>query len=78
MNSNFSWTKQWYPVSPLSYLDPSVPTPISLKHSSSYQLSNQDLSIMHSQMVNESTGDKTWQKKILFYAFISRRWHSYF
>ena len=33
-----------------------------LKHSSSYKLSNQDLSMMHSQAVNESTGDKTWQK----------------
>jgi phenylpropionate dioxygenase-like ring-hydroxylating dioxygenase large terminal subunit len=33
-----------------------------LKHSSSYKLSNQDLSMMHSQAVNESTIDKTWQK----------------
>ena len=33
-----------------------------LKHSSSYKLSNQDLSMMHSQAVNESLGDKTWQK----------------
>ncbi|NER30286.1 MAG: Rieske 2Fe-2S domain-containing protein [Symploca sp. SIO1C4] len=33
-----------------------------LKHSSSYKLSNQDLSIMHSQLVNESVGDRTWQK----------------
>ena len=32
-----------------------------LQHSSSYKLSNQDLSMMHSQAVNESTGDKTWQ-----------------
>ena len=33
-----------------------------LKHSSSYKLSNQDLSMMHSQAVNESVGDRTWQK----------------
>ncbi|NEP39904.1 MAG: Rieske 2Fe-2S domain-containing protein [Okeania sp. SIO2G4] len=33
-----------------------------LKHSSSYKLSNQDLSIMHSQTINESTENKTWQK----------------
>jgi phenylpropionate dioxygenase-like ring-hydroxylating dioxygenase large terminal subunit len=33
-----------------------------LKHSSSYKLSNQDLSMMYSQAVNESVGDKTWQK----------------
>ncbi|ACK69420.1 Rieske (2Fe-2S) domain protein [Gloeothece citriformis PCC 7424] len=30
MNSQFSWTKQWYPVMPLSYLDASSPTPITL------------------------------------------------
>ena len=28
--TNFSWTKQWYPVTPISYLDTSVPTPITL------------------------------------------------
>ncbi|MGD1714948.1 Rieske 2Fe-2S domain-containing protein [Dapis sp. BLCC M172] len=33
-----------------------------LQHSSSYKLSNQDLSMMHSQAVNESTENKTWQK----------------
>ncbi|WP_287325675.1 Rieske 2Fe-2S domain-containing protein [Okeania sp. SIO1F9] len=33
-----------------------------LKHSSSYKLSNQDLSMMHSQTINESTENKTWQK----------------
>ncbi len=33
-----------------------------LKHVSSYKLSNQDLSMMHSQAGNESLGDKTWQK----------------
>ncbi|MEH2327511.1 MAG: (2Fe-2S)-binding protein, partial [Nostoc sp.] len=33
-----------------------------LKHSSSYKLSNQDLSMMHSQAVNESRGDRTWPK----------------
>lgn len=33
-----------------------------LKHSSSYKLSNQDLSMMHSQAVNESVGNRTWQK----------------
>jgi len=33
-----------------------------LKHSSSYKLSNQDLSMMHSQAVNESIGNRTWQK----------------
>lgn len=32
-----------------------------LKHSSSYKLSEQDSSIMHSQTVNESTANKTWQ-----------------
>ena len=29
MTTNFSWTKQWYPVTPMSYLD-SEPTPITL------------------------------------------------
>ena len=33
-----------------------------LKHSSSYKLSNQDLSMMYSQAVNESIGNRTWQK----------------
>ncbi|MEH1823643.1 MAG: (2Fe-2S)-binding protein, partial [Nostoc sp.] len=33
-----------------------------LKHSSSYKLSNQDLSMMHSQAVNEFVGNRTWQK----------------
>ncbi len=34
-----------------------------LQHSSSYKLSNQDISMMHSQAVNESRGgNKTWQK----------------
>jgi phenylpropionate dioxygenase-like ring-hydroxylating dioxygenase large terminal subunit len=33
-----------------------------LQHSSSYKLSNQDLSMMHSQALNESIGNKTWQK----------------
>ncbi|MEA5598903.1 Rieske 2Fe-2S domain-containing protein [Rivularia sp. UHCC 0363] len=33
-----------------------------LKHSSNYKLGNQDLSMMHSQAVNESSDDKTWQK----------------
>jgi phenylpropionate dioxygenase-like ring-hydroxylating dioxygenase large terminal subunit len=28
--TNFSWTKQWYPVTPISYLDPAEPTPIAL------------------------------------------------
>lgn len=28
--SNFSWTKQWYPLIPIIYLDPSTPTPITL------------------------------------------------
>jgi len=28
--TNFSWTKQWYPVTPISYLEPSEPTPITL------------------------------------------------
>ncbi len=28
--TNFSWTKQWYPVTPVSYLDISSPTPINL------------------------------------------------
>ncbi len=30
MMTNFSWTKQWYPLAPISYLEPSVPTPITL------------------------------------------------
>lgn len=33
-----------------------------LVHSLLYQLNNQDLSMMHSQAVNESIGNKTWQK----------------
>ncbi|MDZ8053487.1 MAG: Rieske 2Fe-2S domain-containing protein [Aulosira sp. ZfuVER01] len=33
-----------------------------LKHSSSYKLSNQDLSMMRSQAVNEAVGNRTWQK----------------
>ena len=28
--TNFSWTKQWYPVAPINYLDDSHPTPITL------------------------------------------------
>ena len=28
--TNFSWTKQWYPVTPISYLDPAKPTPMTL------------------------------------------------
>lgn len=35
---------------------------IGLKHLSSYKLSNQDLSMMHSQTINEFTDNKTWQK----------------
>lgn len=30
MVTQFSWTKQWYPISPLSYLDASCPTPVTL------------------------------------------------
>ena len=30
MMSNFSWTKQWYPLTPTSYLDSSEPTPVTL------------------------------------------------
>lgn len=30
MDTQFSWTKQWYPISPLSYLDSSRPTPVTL------------------------------------------------
>ena len=33
-----------------------------LQHLSSYKLGNQDLSMMHSQAVNESLGDNIWQK----------------
>ena len=33
-----------------------------LQHQSSYKLSNQDLSMMYSQAVNESTENQTWQK----------------
>ncbi|MBF2004594.1 MAG: Rieske 2Fe-2S domain-containing protein [Chlorogloeopsis fritschii C42_A2020_084] len=30
METQFSWTKQWYPISPLSYLDPDSPNPVTL------------------------------------------------
>lgn len=30
MTTQFSWTQQWYPLSPLSYLDSSRPTPVTL------------------------------------------------
>jgi phenylpropionate dioxygenase-like ring-hydroxylating dioxygenase large terminal subunit len=30
METQFSWTKQWYPISPLSYLDCSRPNPVTL------------------------------------------------
>jgi phenylpropionate dioxygenase-like ring-hydroxylating dioxygenase large terminal subunit len=30
METQFSWTKQWYPISPLSYLNPSCPNPVTL------------------------------------------------
>lgn len=30
MGTQFSWIKQWYPISPLSYLDTSFPTPVTL------------------------------------------------
>jgi phenylpropionate dioxygenase-like ring-hydroxylating dioxygenase large terminal subunit len=30
MTTQFSWMKQWYPISPLSYLDASCPTPVTL------------------------------------------------
>lgn len=30
MTTNFSWIKQWYPITPTSYLEPSYPTPITL------------------------------------------------
>lgn len=30
MATQFSWTQQWYPISPLSYLDTSSPTPVTL------------------------------------------------
>jgi len=36
--------------------------PTGLSHSSSYKLSNQDLSMMRSQSVNESIKNRTWQK----------------
>jgi hypothetical protein len=28
--STFSWTKHWWPVTPLSYLDPKKPVPVTL------------------------------------------------
>ncbi|MEA5537226.1 Rieske 2Fe-2S domain-containing protein [Crocosphaera sp. XPORK-15E] len=30
MTTQFSWTQNWYPISPLSYLDPAIPTPVTL------------------------------------------------
>jgi phenylpropionate dioxygenase-like ring-hydroxylating dioxygenase large terminal subunit len=33
-----------------------------LCHSSSYKLNDQDLSMMHSQAINESIGNRTWKK----------------
>ncbi|MBD2196039.1 MULTISPECIES: aromatic ring-hydroxylating dioxygenase subunit alpha [Calothrix] len=30
METQFSWTKQWYPISPLSYLDSNSPNPVTL------------------------------------------------
>ncbi|MFM2063297.1 MAG: hypothetical protein RLZZ507_2967 [Cyanobacteriota bacterium] len=30
MENQFSWTQQWYPISPISYLDPTQPTPVNL------------------------------------------------
>ncbi|OUL20944.1 Rieske 2Fe-2S domain-containing protein [Nostoc sp. 106C] len=30
METQFSWTKQWYPISPLTYLNPSSPSPATL------------------------------------------------
>lgn len=30
METQFSWTKQWYPISPVSYLDPSCPNSVTL------------------------------------------------
>ncbi|MGB5772992.1 MAG: hypothetical protein WBM32_24445 [Crocosphaera sp.] len=30
MTTQFSWTQNWYPISPLSYLDSSIPTPVTL------------------------------------------------
>lgn len=30
METQFSWTQQWYPISPISYLDPKKPTPVDL------------------------------------------------
>jgi hypothetical protein len=29
-SSTFSWTKHWWPVTPLSYLDPKKPVPVTL------------------------------------------------
>jgi phenylpropionate dioxygenase-like ring-hydroxylating dioxygenase large terminal subunit len=30
MENQFSWTQQWYPISPISYLDPAQPTSVNL------------------------------------------------
>lgn len=30
MDKQFSWTQQWYPISPINYLDPSKPTSVEL------------------------------------------------
>ncbi|WP_107667991.1 Rieske 2Fe-2S domain-containing protein [Cyanothece sp. BG0011] len=30
MSDQFSWSQNWYPISPLSYLDASVPTPVTV------------------------------------------------
>ncbi|ACB53971.1 putative Rieske [2Fe-2S] domain-containing cell death suppressor protein [Crocosphaera subtropica ATCC 51142] len=51
MISQFSWSQNWYPISPLSYLDPSVPTPITIlgKKLVIWQTKNQQWVVMDDQ-----------------------------
>lgn len=51
MSNQFSWSKNWYPISPLNYLDDSVPTPITLlgKKLVIWQNKNQQWVVMNDQ-----------------------------
>ncbi len=51
MTTQFSWTQNWYPISPLSYLDSSIPTPVTLlgKKLVIWQNKNQQWVVMDDQ-----------------------------
>ena len=51
MTIQFSWTQNWYPISPLSYLDTDVPTPVTLlgKKLVIWQNKNQEWVVMDDQ-----------------------------